>query len=165
MKFCDALLKIAAASAAPDAYPRSNLLLYFDASTIVAADGDAVASWANQATPRSGVPDDVHRTDAARVDGPRPHGRSTSNSVSGEPVAGRKRILAPNDGSTQVLFNGSTLTTAPAVGTASGNGLALGAAFNATFAGSRIAFFLACSSVPDSTARAALEAKMLEDFG
>jgi hypothetical protein len=49
MRFDAALLKLATASAAPPVVPRSNLLLHYDAATIVAADGDAVSAWSNQA--------------------------------------------------------------------------------------------------------------------
>lgn len=84
--------------------------------------------------------------------------------VGGEPSAGRKRMLFPNDNATACLWNGVSLGTQP-VGSASGNGLTFGASYLAASLGARVAFFMACSSVPSAPQITALEAKLITDFG
>ena len=86
-------------------------------------------------------------------------------SLAASTAAGRKRVLAPFDGTTQTLYNGSNIGTLTA-NNASGSGVRIGN-FNGggTFAVVSIAFFMACSSVPSAPLLAALEAKLITDFG
>ncbi len=81
--------------------------------------------------------------------------------VAGEPLAGRKRVLAGMPGS--VMVNGVTIGAAVSI-TAPGNGIVWGS----NSIGSvpmRPAFVMACSSVPSAPLLAALEAKLITDFG
>jgi len=88
----------------------------------------------------------------------------------GEPTAGRKIWLAPNDNSTQVRWSpaaGSAMQgigTQP-VGAATGSGVTIGQAYSAAGYGARFAFFMACSAVPSAPLLASLEAKLITDFG
>lgn len=88
----------------------------------------------------------------------------------GEPSLGRKLWISPNDNATQVRWNpgvglpSQNIGTQP-VGSASGNGISLAASYLITGFGARMPFFMACSSVPDVAARAALETKLITDFG
>lgn len=83
--------------------------------------------------------------------------------IAGAGAAGRKRALIPMDGATAVMLDGTSYGTLLA-NTGTGNGLTLGCSY-AALNPVRLAFFMACSAVPDSTTRAALEAKLLADFG
>lgn len=88
----------------------------------------------------------------------------------GEASVGRKIWLAPNDNATQVRWNPSAggawqnIGTQP-VGSASGLGLSLAASYLGASFGARPAFFMACSSVPSAPLLAALETKLITDFG
>ena len=76
----------------------------------------------------------------------------------------QKRLIVPFDGSTGTTMNGTSLGTQLA-NNATGIGMTLGARYTLGNTGSRIAFFMACSSVPSTEQLAALEAKLIEDFG
>ena len=94
----------------------------------------------------------------------------TLSTPTGEPTAGRKIWLAPNDNATQVRWSpaaGSAMQdigTQP-VGSASGNGVKLVQGQSGTGFGARLAFFMACSAVPSAPLLASLEAKLITDFG
>lgn len=77
---------------------------------------------------------------------------------------GRKRLLFPVDGVTACLWNGSSLGTWP-VGSPTGSGLSIGTNNVNNQQPTRVAFFMLCSSVPSAPLLAALEAKLLTDFG
>lgn len=84
--------------------------------------------------------------------------------VGSEPVAGRKRLIWPNDGSTACTWNSASLGSQP-VGSASGSGITFGAENNGGGRGLRTAFSMLCSAVPSAPLLASLEAKLLADFG
>jgi hypothetical protein len=88
----------------------------------------------------------------------------TFTGVGSEPVAGRKRLLFPNDNATNCTWNGTSLGTQP-VGSASGNGITFGAENTGGSRGLRTAFSMLCSSVPSAPLLAAIEAKLITDFG
>ena len=88
----------------------------------------------------------------------------------GEASVGRKIYVAPNDNATQVRWNPSAGGAWQSIGTqyvgsASGLGLSLAASYLASAGGARLAFFMACSAVPSAPQLAALEAKLIADFG
>lgn len=95
---------------------------------------------------------------------------ATLTTPTGEPSVGRKIWLAPNDNSTQVRWSPASgspmqdIGTQP-VGSATGNGVTIGQAYSAAGYGARFAFLMMCSAVPDAPTRAALEAKLITDFG
>ncbi len=89
----------------------------------------------------------------------------------GEASVGRKLWISPNDAATQVRWNpgagspSQNIGTQP-VGTATGNGLALASSYLVSNGiGARMSFFMACSAVPSAPLLAALEAKLITDFG
>ena len=84
--------------------------------------------------------------------------------ATGEPTVGRKRCLFPNDGVTVGKLNTTTLSALP-VGSASGTGLTIGSNYVASVGGARLAFFMPLSAVPSAPLLAALEAKLITDFG
>ncbi len=94
----------------------------------------------------------------------------TLSTPTGEPTAGRKIWLAPNDNATQVRWSpaaGSAVQnigTQP-VGSATGSGVTIGQSQSGTGYGARFAFFMACSAVPSAPLLASLEAKLITDFG
>lgn len=76
----------------------------------------------------------------------------------------KRRVLIAMDGTTTSLVNGSTRGPLPA-NAASGTGnFNLAQLYDGTFAGMRLAFLMVCSAVPNSTIRAAIEAKLIADF-
>lgn len=80
-------------------------------------------------------------------------------------AGGKRRVLIAMDGTTSSLVTGSTrgpLPANPALGTGNFN---LAQLYDGTFAGMRLAFLMACSAVPNSTVRAAIETKLITDFG
>lgn len=81
--------------------------------------------------------------------------------VAGEPLAGRKRVLSGMPGS--VMVNGVTIGAAVSI-TAPGNGIVWGSN-SIGLVPMRPAFVMACSSVPSAPLLAALEAKLITDFG
>ena len=89
---------------------------------------------------------------------------SASGVLSGASAIGRKRLLAAFDGTTQTLLNGAGSITS-GIGLASGSGLIFGSAVDTSLSGMRCAFFMACSAVPSAPIRAAIEAKLIGDFG
>jgi len=88
-------------------------------------------------------------------------GVNTTLVVAGEPLAGRKRVLAGMPGS--VMVNGVTIGAAVSI-TAPGNGIVWGSN-SIGLVPMRPAFVMACSSVPSAPLLAALEAKLITDFG
>lgn len=88
----------------------------------------------------------------------------------GEASVGRKLWISPNNAATQVRWNpgagspSQNIGTQP-VGTATGNGLALASSYTVTGIGARMPFFMPCSAVPSAPLLAALEAKLITDFG
>lgn len=88
----------------------------------------------------------------------------TPTAVAGEPTTGRKRILIAADGGA-VKSRVNAVEIGPVMASAAtGNGLSLAQNYIGG-SPSTMAFFMACSAVPDSTTRAALEAKLITDFG
>ena len=85
-------------------------------------------------------------------------------SISGGGSSGRKRVLAAMDGVTPSTWNGVSYGTHTLNGT-SGTGMTISARLNDVEACAETAFWLACSSVPSAPLLAALEAKLLADFG
>lgn len=80
-----------------------------------------------------------------------------------EPVVGRKRVLLPFDGATDLRWNGVNYGTIPA-NTGSGTGVRLGAIYSGSYQ-STLSFLMLCSAVPSSDLRAALDAALLARFG
>lgn len=89
---------------------------------------------------------------------------TASGALAGSAAVGRKRILAAFDGATPTTLNGATSITS-GIGLASGNGLLFGQAVDDTFHGVEIAFWMGCGAVPSAPIRAALETKLITDFG
>ena len=83
----------------------------------------------------------------------------------GEPTTGRKRVLAAMDGSGGTTWNGgASIGTFPNNVVAS-TGIVVGARSNGATPAAACSFYMACSSVPSAPLLAALEAKLLTDFG
>jgi len=80
------------------------------------------------------------------------------------PPTGRNRMLMSADGSTATLLNGSVVGTLTA-GVGSGLGLRLLSNYSGGATGIKLTFFMACSAVPSAPLLAALEAKLITDFG
>lgn len=85
--------------------------------------------------------------------------------VEGASIAGRKRTLTATDGTNPVVWNGADVGPFGAAVSWSGTAGTIIGSSNTGSSPSRVAFFMACSAVPDSTTRASLEAKLLADFG
>ena len=88
-----------------------------------------------------------------------------SLAAAGEPVAGRKRLIANFDTTGRYLYlNGTNLGTPGALAPTGTNGIVWGSANDGTLA-MTTAFVMACSAPPSAPLLASLEAKLLADFG
>ncbi len=83
----------------------------------------------------------------------------------GDGSAGRKRALLPLDGVTPVVWNGATGGVIDENTVAVTAGIKIGCRYNDNTPSAAVAFWMPCSSVPSAPLLAALEAKLLADFG